>query len=216
MFSQLLHSEPGPQTPSSRPRSPRTSVALRLSGSASVVLGASPATPSFASLEPACPGRSSSPAPLSSSFLWAPGLSSRGPGLVLCFLTPYPFTSCPVFSHPHPPLHPPSSRPGLSPGTERPPDQWAPKPLTHPVQPGAHQPPSPDPSLSHPQREGVVVPEGPLPLSSHTRQSCRILPVPLTRLSPPPSRDPLCSSRRSVLTHVRWGHVSYGRLDGSG
>ena len=128
MFSQLLHSEPGPQTPSSRPRSPRTSVALRLSGSASVVLGASPATPSFASLEPACPGRSSSPAPLSSSFLWAPGLSSRGPGLVLCFLTPYPFTSCPVFSHPHPPLHPPSSRPGLSPGTERPPDQWAPSP----------------------------------------------------------------------------------------
>lgn len=130
--------------------------------SASVVLGASSETPSFVSLEPACPGLSSFPALLFSSFHWALGLrqafkclSSRGPGLVLCFLTPFPSTSFSIFSRPHPPLHPPSSRPGLSSGTERPPDRWAPKALTHPVQPGAHQPPSPDPSLSHPQCEGA-------------------------------------------------------------
>lgn len=78
-----------------------------------------------------------------------------GAQALFCFLTPFPSTSFSVFSRTHPPLHPPSSRPGLSSGTERPPDRWAPKPLTHPVQPRAHQPPSPDPSLSHPQCEGA-------------------------------------------------------------
>lgn len=71
VVSQLLRSEAGTQTPFSRgwperPRSPQTSMALpdwpASCCSASVALGTSSETPSFVSLEPACPGLSSFPA----------------------------------------------------------------------------------------------------------------------------------------------------------
>lgn len=216
MFSQPLHSEPGTQTPSSRgwperPRSPRTSVALSLSGSASVVLGASSATPSFASLEPfLLPG--------TPFFVLSLGPRSFLPGPRPCFVSSYslPFHLLLRLQPPAPPLRPPSPRPGLSPGTERPPGQWAPKFLTHPVQPGAHQPPSPDPSLSHPQCEvlqGRSDSASQLPHPAALRGPSSAPYPPVSSTFPWPT---LFYQKERFTTHVRWGHVSYGRLDSSG